>query len=69
MRVVMILVPLIFAAALPVDLWFLQWALRRLMAEQPTWVVVITFAALILTAFGFATLVDRQERKQKQSQP
>ena len=68
MRVVMILVPLIFAAALPVDLWFLQWALRRLIEDQPMWVVVVTFCALLLTAFGFATLVDRQERKQKQSQ-
>ena len=64
--IAMILVPLIFAAALPVDLWFISWAFRRLIDEQPMWVIIGTSVAFFLTFFGFATLVDRQERKQKQ---
>ena len=68
MRVVMILVPLIFAAAFPFDVWFLQWALRKLLAEQPTWISAAVVVSVMLTAFGFACLLDKKERQEKQSQ-
>ena len=68
MRIVSILVALVFAAAFPIDMLFLGWALKKLVAEFPWWVSAIVAVAIILSAFGLTALVDSRERQAKSSQ-
>ena len=50
----------------PINLLFLGWALKRLMAEAPAYVTATVFVAFLVMVFGFAKWIDTLER---QTQP
>lgn len=68
-QALIVLVTLTFAVALPIELLWLGWAMKRTLLEMPLWISIPVLISHCLVAFGFATLLDTKNRRENQQQP
>lgn len=64
MRQALIIVAVLaFAVALPIELFWFGWALKKTFLEAPVWVSVVVLVAHCLTCFGIASLIDKRRQQ------